>query len=695
MNRSTKRFATVTRAALAAVALGLAPLPAQGGATDLADVPMAVASSVKANFLVVLDNSQSMDGNMAGVVQSGDNPDTRSNIGRGVLRDVLGAYRNTFRWGLMSFATSSLELRWPLAEYMGSDEGLAFTDDCVGGISASHGNRRCIANPQASLLENSGDKYVTYDKSGDDLDVLDVLYWQSKVDQMWAFTPETNRTTGANIYSFWQNHQVGTLAWAASEFSTGLATLQVVATDAGFMPTYPTTSRMLLLLRGWGYRSSITGGGNLVESVQSDSTEHYANLIKSLVAETSGGSATPEIKNGATYTPLAGTLESAKSYFFRAGRLEVGQVIQQSDQRVVPEEFRDVGNRRHADRRQERWALYQRPTNRQLHGLERRRDGMRWCMDLRHSLQRDSDRGRSFALGPLHRLRRLQCFRCSDLRRRHGRRRRQCACRRGNERNGSARWNRPRRFLRPTRRALRNAIEAATRNAEARTGAAAAVAVSNAIVTKDTVSFQSTYYSGNWTGDLKAYELDTETGALATFKWSAQAELAKRTASERKIASYNGSDRGVRFQPSDATGATLSSEQQALVSVSDGAGIVNFIRGDRSGETATADTAQKYRRRTSLLGDIINSEPVFVTAPAANYSETTNLGYAAFKILRASRPPLVFQGANDGMLHAFKAASGDEAWAYVPSIVLPTLANLPRLTDFAPQILRRWHADRC
>jgi type IV pilus assembly protein PilY1 len=682
MNRSSRRLANLAGSALAAVALGLAPLPAQAGTTDLADVPMAVANSIKANFLVVFDNSQSMDGNMAGVVLQGDNPDTRGNIGRGVLRDVLGAYRNTFRWGLMRFATSSLELRWPLAEYMGSDEGLAFTDDCVGGISASHGNRRCIANPQASSLENSGDKYVTYDKSGDDLDVLDVLYWQSKVNQMWAFTPEANRTTGSNIYSFWQNHQAGTLAWAASEFSTSLATMQLVATDAGFMPTYPTTSRMLLLLRGWGYRSGITGGGKLVESVQSDSTEHYANLIKSLAAETGDGSDKTEIKNGAVYTPLAGTLESVKNYF--SGQADWKSAAQysspisascQKNFVLLVTDGMPTGNKSGG-----LYTAAQRTDSCSAWNAEKTTCTGSWTFGA----------ASSETLSAVDALRPIDysgCDGCSsfdvqtyvvamgdavanaqpvalmnEMAKRGG--------------TGQA-------FFAADEDSMRNAIEAATRNAEAKTGAAAAVAVSNAIVTKDTVSFQSTFYSGNWTGDLKAYSIDPETGALLEpALWSAQSELAKRSASDRKIASYNGSDRGVRFLPSDGTGATLSAEQQALVSASDGAGIVNYIRGDRSGETATAETAQKYRQRTAILGDIVNAEPVVLVAPAADFSEATNPGYAAFKTSRQSRSTLVLQGANDGMLHAFNAASGNEAWAYVPSLLLPTLANLSRLTDF-------------
>ncbi|MFQ5635978.1 MAG: pilus assembly protein, partial [Gammaproteobacteria bacterium] len=41
-----------------------------------------------------------------------------------------------------------------------------------------------------------------------------------------------------------------------------------------------------------------------------------------------------------------------------------------------------------------------------------------------------------------------------------------------------------------------------------------------------------------------------------------------------------------------------------------------------------------------------------------------------------NRPPRVFAGANDGMVHVFDAATGAEVYAYIPSMVVPTLNSL-------------------
>ena len=43
-----------------------------------------------------------------------------------------------------------------------------------------------------------------------------------------------------------------------------------------------------------------------------------------------------------------------------------------------------------------------------------------------------------------------------------------------------------------------------------------------------------------------------------------------------------------------------------------------------------------------------------------------------------SRTPAVYVGANDGMLHAFNATTGDELWAFIPT---PAIANLANLAD--------------
>jgi type IV pilus assembly protein PilY1 len=116
--------------------------------------------------------------------------------------------------------------------------------------------------------------------------------------------------------------------------------------------------------------------------------------------------------------------------------------------------------------------------------------------------------------------------------------------------------------------------------------------------------------------------------------------------------------------------------------------LVDFLRGNRGLEQdGEVGHAQIWRRRAHVLGDIVDTQPIFVKAPSAGYTDT---GYADFKTAQASRKPIVVVSAQDGMLHAFNAYSGsvtvsgtavgpgEEMWAFIPS---ETMQNMKWLAD--------------
>ena len=72
---------------------------------SFASYPLFLAPAIKPNVMIILDNSESMDGTMAGKVINGDDPNTRGNIARGILRGVLSSYRDSFNFGITSFQT--------------------------------------------------------------------------------------------------------------------------------------------------------------------------------------------------------------------------------------------------------------------------------------------------------------------------------------------------------------------------------------------------------------------------------------------------------------------------------------------------------------------------------------------------------------------------------------------------------------
>ena len=92
----------------------------------------------------------------------------------------------------------------------------------------------------------------------------------------------------------------------------------------------------------------------------------------------------------------------------------------------------------------------------------------------------------------------------------------------------------------------------------------------------------------------------------------------------------------------------------------DNSGLVDFVRG-----------ANRYWK----LGDINHSTPV-VVGPPAESSTYMGPGYAEFKTAYASRAKVLYVGANDGMLHCFDAASGEELWGFIPYNLLPKLRNM-------------------
>lgn len=121
----------------------------------------------------------------------------------------------------------------------------------------------------------------------------------------------------------------------------------------------------------------------------------------------------------------------------------------------------------------------------------------------------------------------------------------------------------------------------------------------------------------------------------------------------------------------------LSAAQQALLdqaptphAISDGLGErrVAYLRGDRS------DEGTLFRRRSSVLGDSINSTPVLVGPPSG---AALDAGYLAFRDRNKTRRPMIYLGANDGMLHGFDAASGIERYAYLPDALMQALNRLP------------------
>lgn len=235
--------------------------------------------------------------------------------------------------------------------------------------------------------------------------------------------------------------------------------------------------------------------------------------------------------------------------------------------------------------------------------------------------------------------------------------------------------------------------------------AAATVTVSAGSLGSDTLLFQATFDSSDWSGEVKGISLDSQTGVLANdAAWLASERINEQFVTgtqARQVLSFNTQERkGVPFTwtiPTSSTEDTLTQEQltELITDIAPGdeQKFVDYIRGDVSSEGSENGT---FRERASLLGDIVHSNPVYVPRPGFFYSDTwVNIGgitapenlalaqqYSDFRGQLRNRNPMVYFGANDGIFHGIRATSdtegGKEVLAYVPT---PVFSDLSALTD--------------
>lgn len=191
--------------------------------------------------------------------------------------------------------------------------------------------------------------------------------------------------------------------------------------------------------------------------------------------------------------------------------------------------------------------------------------------------------------------------------------------------------------------------------------------------------FQVTYDSTKgWGGTVKGMNIESiaEDGTVNTttlfntdtrFYTGADLNAAPANWAENRIIATGNWTAGV-FTPTPFKWTNLTADQQAALipsggSEADGQNVLNYLRGDKTLEGAT------FRTRTKPLGDIVDSQAVYLGASLSSYNEEYNLGYKDYSRDKAGRPGVIFVGANDGMLHAIDANNGKGLWAYVPSFL--------------------------
>lgn len=212
------------------------------------------------------------------------------------------------------------------------------------------------------------------------------------------------------------------------------------------------------------------------------------------------------------------------------------------------------------------------------------------------------------------------------------------------------------------------------------------------VTTQADVSYAAQYDSSNWSGEVTGtairFDTDGTPTPAATATWTTNTAFEGQLGSgdgwstARRVVTWSGTA-GVAFRYDSLSSTQKSALDTSYVSGNDGASYLQWLRGDRTLEgqgyrtrvvtsTDSSGTTQRLPRR---LGDIVNSRIAVVGPPAGPYSDAANPGYSAFKTdaNNAARPTVLYVGANDGMLHAFRGGTGttagQELFAYVPSVL--------------------------
>lgn len=229
------------------------------------------------------------------------------------------------------------------------------------------------------------------------------------------------------------------------------------------------------------------------------------------------------------------------------------------------------------------------------------------------------------------------------------------------------------------------------------------------------------YHPVNWWGELTAQDLvvNSSTDVVSinpVANWNAsctltggdcqatnQKNLTAQGSANRSMLTWSGTA-GVPFQWDN-----LSDAQKTALSAGDASATdarLKYLRGDRTNEIGGTAGGQ-LRKRSGLLGDVIDSSPTWVGPPVSPYAvswidginkdavapeaATNAQTYTNFNETYFNRQNVVYIGANDGFLHGFRAgaydAKGDfaastsrpndgrEVLAYMPSSVLNTIHN--------------------
>ena len=672
---------------------------ASGAYANPSQMPLSLTTSGQPNLLVILDNSNSMDEDPNGIAQGSNCPASKSETARSVIKNMISNYSNEINMGLMTYklaATSSWYIHnseYDVSYGQNSSYNSAFDLSVTGHRAAAATKRYRIPNPSS----NSKDDYIYFN-------IASPFYFSSNQGTAFCYSPTANASVNVSHPDGFNNGENPTISTAYPYGSGPWDWYRCFSTKTGSSDTLPTSpassgwpqwppdltssssisvditkserdkkysnylyinyffptdsdlaqgitdfgNQIAWSFVGSAYYAATSPGRGHLEVPISPLNTAQGNTISSLLAcnvpqanravcQQNAACTANGIKN-AGITPIEGTLLTAKDYFggswsnasegYTGSTYPLPQSCNKNFVILITDGLPDTDKNGN---------IVTSPSTAITAAAAA-------ASSLKSSGVKTYVVGFGLNATPLNAI----------------------ATAGGTGTAYSA-------FDFDT---LSSALDAILKDILSPSNSSAAVAANSAQLNTGTQIYQARYDATNWSGQLSAFSVNTSTGAIIT---PALWESSLPASDARNIWTYkptaSAGSRGVLFLWDN-----LINSQQDYLNTNDlGRRRVGWLRGDHRHEQAQDGS---FRDRTdNVLGDIINSNPVYVGG-SQDYGYGTlpdaagGHRYTDFLTSKAGRTPMLYAGANDGMLHGFAAGTGREVFAYIPNALYPKLSQL-------------------
>jgi type IV pilus assembly protein PilY1 len=710
---------------------------------QISQVPMTITLPAHPQILLALGNSQSMDGDLSGAIYTGsgqiphpllftssspvnftipvgftppvnpgaggiapytvnsagtlyDNSDSRLNVAKAGITAILNAFIASADFGLMDYQTGYPGLYTTWVYQMSNTGGFTFTNNSTPPMGSELVANPCFGiniaqpftvaqdcnalNTYYSSQNITAQPYMVVAASSDDAVVNDVLYapngYADPVCITYGAVWPASQFTWPNTLGAYVGGGVGENYPLASSGCWGVRSTG--PTNAGFVPA---SAEVMYEERGFGYYSGQTANwGNTVVNMTSSgatpnptSVANAINAFTQYLAPETNNSGTPEIKAQAVQSPIAGLVKYANWYFANVNPASTNGCATQRYLVLMTDGLptEDLNGGLWPPLGSFSAAGYGVTTANDQAYI----DAIAQLTALAAAGIKTYIIGMGQATNPIAYPTAASTLNAMAAA------------------GGTGTY-----FPATSPTDVTNDLQVIVTQILDQSQSTASAAVNSTGLNANSIVYQSQFVTSDvdqdWTGNLFAYPIDPTSGVVNTASpyWSAQPLLdTKAAAGSRLIATYDPlQNAGIPFEwsggtPVNGIGATtlLGQDLQAFAPDTNGSDVLQYLRGNTAQEKANGG---QFRNRSHILGDIVDSNPAYI-GPSNEGIQSSS--YISFAASTANRTPILYIGANDGMLHAFDVTPpsppspgpasptmGQELFAYMPRGVYGNLINL-------------------